>query len=533
MAHGVAAGATSYGYNQSDAHGQMNGHVVRAALMNMQNQLEPGHCCPLVMTSAAIPVLQAAAHSSAAVGTDKASSAHAQLWLDKVLSRRYDSSNKPIHQKEGATLGMSMTEKQGGSDIRANTTTAVPEEENIAGEGAAYRLWGHKWFTSAPMCDGFLTLAKVSPPNSGAEELREVRPTCFLVPRWLPDGSRNSGFRIMRLKNKLADRANASSEVEYHGAYGQMLGGEGKGLQTILKMVQMTRLDCTLGAAGGARRALSLALNHAHTRSAFGTPLVQQPMMENLLTDLCITSEAMTLSAMRMASAHARSTLGSQTGLSAEEIAHESDVFRVGVAILKYYCTKSSPNFAYECMEIFGGNGFTEDHAMARLFRHSPLNSIWEGSGNIMALDVLRASKALPAFVKDMQQGVRGDNKYFDAYCDSLSSLLGKMAGLSPTEHAAGDAQRMARFLVDRLAIGYQASLLLKLGHENGAAADAFIQSRIYPAVSTGNSNPTAFGLNYGATTIFDPSLARLIIDDHSPVFASSRPDNINWDRTL
>eukprot|EP00605_Chrysophyceae_sp_TOSAG23-4_P000518 GSChrysophyteH1.ASY1.ANO1.586.1 assembled CDS len=428
MQHGVRGGATSYGYNQESAVKQLNGHITRAGLMYMQNQIEPGHCCPLVMTSACIPVLQAAARSASNDRLAANDSSNPQI-------------NKPIELKDGITIGMSMTEKQGGSDVRANTTTAVPEMDSVTGEGEAYRLWGHKWFTSAPMSDGFLTLAK----------------------------------------NKLADRSNASSEVEYHGAYGQMIGQEGKGLQTILQMVQMTR-------------------------SAFGLPLLQQPLMENLLTDLCLTSEATTLSAMRMASAHARFTLK-----------HEADVFRVGVAILKYHCTKAAPLFAYECMEIFGGNGFTEDFPMAKLFRHSPLNSIWEGSGNVMTLDVLRASNAIPAFLKDMQTGARGKDKHLDAYFDDLNKIM-----------------RMARYIVDRLAIGYQASLLLKHGHEDGRAASAFIASRIRPAVCDRNSGANLelgipFGLNYGASTAFEPATARSIIEDHMPRYSAEQPEKADW----
>jgi len=457
-------------------------------------------------------------------------SASPQLWLDKVLSRQYDSSNVPLEQKRGATIGMSMTEKQGGSDVKANTTVALPEISGQTGEGHAYVLWGHKWFTSAPMCDGFLTLAKVSGSrNNSVEntELTNTRSTCFLVPRWKPDQTRNTGFRIMRLKDKLADRANASSEVEYHGAYGQMIGEEGKGLQTILQMVQMTRLDCTLGAAGGARKALSLALNHTHGRSAFGTPLINQPMMENVLTDLCITAEACTLSAVRMATAHARSTCGAEAGLSSEVIQHEASLFRVGVAILKYFVTKQQPQFAYECMEIFGGNGFTEDFPMAKLFRHSPLNSIWEGSGNVMALDVLRASSELPSFLKEMSSAVRGQDPYFDKYCADISKILTAMQQLSAEQQRAGEGQRYARFLVDRLAIGFQASLLLQYGHSNGASASAFIESRIRPAVQihVNGGNNTSFslggsgGINYGAGAIFSANTAQLIIADNMPVF--------------
>ena len=534
MYHGISSGATSYGYNQTIGEGQLNGHLVRAGLMCMQNEIDPGHCCPLVMTSAVIPVFQAAAAAAIKNGkaeTTKGTSSSAQFWLDRTISRHYDPTNTPIENKKGVTIGMSMTEKQGGSDVKANTTTAMPENSSATGEGEAYRLIGHKWFTSAPMCDGFLTLAKVP---SSTQNLSEVHSTCFLVPRWLPDSTRNTGFKIMRLKDKMGDKTNASSEVEYHNAYGQMIGQEGKGLQTILQMVQMTRLDCTIGAASGARKALSLALNHASGRSAFGKSLIDQPMMENVLTDLCVMSEACTLSMMRMAAAHARSTCGIASGLSTEIVQHEAKLFRVGVAIMKYYCTKVLPQFSYECMEVFGGNGFTEDFPMAKLFRHSPLNSIWEGSGNVMALDVLRALNAIPTFLQEMSQDIQGIDPFFDAYCVDLHKILHEMQAIPPALQNAGESQRYARFLVDRLAIGFQASLLLKYGHENGCAADAFLQSKIRPAVhihinggnnrQTQNNNDSfalggSGGLNYGASAIFSKSTAKAIIADHMPVF--------------
>ncbi len=530
MKHGIKAGVTSYGYNQDSSEKQLNGHLIRAGLMHIQNQLEPGHCCPLVMTSACIPVLQAATNDNANTNDDVNSSISPKLWLDKVTSRQYDGRNLPIEMKNGATLGMSMTEKQGGSDVKANTTIAIAENSNSIGQGKIYRLIGHKWFTSAPMSDGFLTLAKVvtNENNKNNIDINSIKPTCFLVPRWLPDQTRNHGFNIMRLKNKLGDRANASSEVEYNNAYGQMIGDEGKGLQTILQMVQMTRLDCTIGAASGAKRALSLAINHCNSRSAFGVPLIKQPMMENVLTDLCLTSEACTYSMMRMAAAHARSTSKCSTLLSSENInqKHELELFRVGVAILKYYCTKSQPLFAYECMEIFGGNGYTDDFQISKLFRHSPLNSIWEGSGNVMALDVLRAIKSLPSFLYDMESDIKGNNKYMDIYIDDLYILISNVNELINNNQTL-QVQRMARYVVDRLAIGYQASLLMKYGDNNGISANAFIQSRIRPAVrdkhniniNDGNYNNYGnFGLNYGSSFVYDKHDSRSIINDNIPV---------------
>lgn len=520
MRDGIEGGTTNYGWT-NDWRKNGDGHLVRAGLMYMQNQVEAGHCCPLVMTSAAIPVIQALQPSSSPSGTD---SSDTNFWLSKLLSGQYDPSNAPIEHKAGATIGMSMTEKQGGSDVRANTTTATPLD---GGRENAYSLVGHKWFTSAPMSDGFLTLAKVGDDLSAP-------PSCFLVPRWKPDGTRNEGFKIMRLKNKLADRANASSEVEYHNAYGVLLGEPGKGLQTILQMVQMTRLDCSLGAAAGAKRSLSIALNHTASRSAFGAPLVQQPLMQNLLTDLCVVQEACLLSAMRMAAAHARSSgalaagAGNGKGKGSEvDREHEMHVFRVGVAILKYYCTKLQPQFAYECMEALGGNGFVDgvgSFGTARQFRHSPLNSIWEGSGNVMALDVLRAAKSLPYFLREMRimagAGADADARAVDPYLEKYISLLERdvmaLAKSGETPEGAMMMQRGARMLVDRLAIGFQASLLVAHGHADGHAANAYIASRIRPAVEVAG---VSVGANYGASAVYEPHQSQWIIDDHMPLY--------------
>ncbi len=532
MRDGIEGGVTSYGHT-NDWEENGDSHVVRAGLMYMQNQVEPGHCCPLVMTSAVIPVLQAAQDQS----NGTRDSTDVSYWLEKLLSGKYDGSNQPMEAKEGVTIGMSMTEKQGGSDVRANTTTAEVSEEGGAG---GYTLRGHKWFTSAPMSDGFLTLAKIGG--------HDAAPSCFIVPRWRPGGSRNAGFQVMRLKNKLADRANASSEVEYHDAYGMLLGKPGHGLQTILQMVQMTRLDCTLGASAGAQRSLQLALNHATTRSAFGLPLAQQPLMQNVLADLCVTQEACLLSAMRMAAAHARSASfsidgsrdGANGGIDKE---HEKHVFRVGVAILKYYCTKIQPQFAYECMEVLGGNGFVDGEGSfgtAKLFRHSPLNSIWEGSGNVMALDVVRAANSLPYFLREMRAmasgitgsltasmalevGSGGNDPYLMKYIDLLEkdvrSLLKTTAGgdkAAMTLHL-----RAGRQLVDRLAIGFQAALLVAHGHSNGCAASAYIATRIRPAVEPMG---LAYGANYGASAVLSPEICTSVIEDHLPVFLGGEP---------
>ena len=472
MEHGINSGCSTYGFNSNTK----NGHMIRMAMLMMENQMEPGHCCPITMTAAAVPVLRQACNSDENI----------KLWYEKLLSQSYDPSNRPIEEKTGITIGMSMTEKQGGSDVRSNTTVAIPQDNGY------YTLTGHKWFTSAPMSDAFLTLSKTS--NKSGEL------SCFLVPRWCPNGERNKGFNVMRLKNKLADRANASSEVEYNNALALMIGEEGKGIKTILQMVQLTRLDCIIGASGSARRAIQLALNHTNNRSAFGSKLIKQPLMENLLADLCITAEACTLSAIRMSEAFADSEQGDK---------NPSDLFRIGVAILKYYCTKLQPNLTYECMEIFGGNGFTEDFPMSRLFRHSPLNSIWEGSGNVMTLDVLRASSCLPTLLEEIKS-CKGVDTDFDSYCrsleSSLSSLLSQSGGSSVLE-----IQRAGRYISDRLALALIGSIMLRYGHP--VTAKAFIQTRL-------KSNETGFGLNYGSF-IHTSSDATQIIENNMPIFYS------------
>eukprot|EP00597_Dinobryon_sp_UTEXLB2267_P007023 CAMPEP_0170095218 /NCGR_PEP_ID=MMETSP0019_2-20121128/27786_1 /TAXON_ID=98059 /ORGANISM="Dinobryon sp., Strain UTEXLB2267" /LENGTH=413 /DNA_ID=CAMNT_0010316829 /DNA_START=129 /DNA_END=1368 /DNA_ORIENTATION=+ len=361
---------------------------------------------------------------------------------------KYDHRDLPIQQKSGVTIGMSMTEKQGGSDVRLNTTTASPIESHRQGPGCSYSLRGHKWFTSAPMSDAFLTLAKVA----GSEAL-----SCFIVPRWLPDGSRNEGFRVMRLKDKLADRANASSEVEYEGAWAQMIGGEGLGVKTIIEMVQSTRLDCTLGSAAGARRALQQQciivkadIRVGPHRAAPDEEPAGGPVVE---------AEAHTMLAFHMASAFDKwHNEGSEA---------DRDVFRIGVSVSKYFVTKRLPALTYECLEVFGGNGFVEDFPMSRLFRHSPLNSIWEGSGNVIALDVLRGSKQLPMLWKDILL-CEGADSGLDQYLKVLERDIQKLLKMNPLE-----AQRHARNLVDRLAMAMEASALIRFG--DSKVAESFI----------------------------------------------------------
>ena len=475
MKNGINSGCSTHGFKNSK-----NGHLYRMALLMIENQLEPGHCCPITMTAAAVTVLRQFKDNS-----------NIKPWYEKLLTQSYDPSNQPIELKSGITIGMSMTEKQGGSDVRSNTTIAKPEDDRQTGCGNSYLLKGHKWFTSSPMSDSFLTLSKTI---NKSDQL-----SCFLVPRWCSNGKRNSSFNIMRLKNKLGDRANASSEVEYNDAWALMIGEEGNGIKTILQMVQFTRLDCIIGAAGGSRRALQLALNHANTRSAFGSKLIKQPLMENLLADLCITAEACTLSAIRMCEAFSDSEKGD---------AHATDLFRIGVAILKYYCTKLQPNFTYECLEIFGGNGFTSDFPIEKLFRHSPLNSIWEGSGNVMTLDVLRASNCLPSLLKEIKSS-KGMDSTFDSYIKSIESSLPSLLYQNNDIKTMLEAQRAGRYITDRLALALIGSIMLRYGHER--TAKAFIETRLM-------HNETGFGLNYGSF-IHNTYDSQNIIDNNMPIF--------------
>lgn len=393
MKQGLESGAASYGFNNNAKPGS---HIVRAALIYMQNQLEPGHCCPIVMTSAAVPVIR------------KNSSLH---LTEKLCAQNYDPRDVPISEKSSITMGMSMTEKQGGSDVRANTTVAQFETSSPSGH-KAFLLKGHKWFTSAPMSDAFLTLAKTRV---------DAPPSCFLVPRWRFDGTRNSGFKVMRLKQKCGDRSNASSEVEYDGAWGLLLGEESRGVKTIIEMVNCTRMDCTLGAAGGSRKALMLALNHAASRNAFGASLNAHPLMQNVLTDLCVEAEAHTLTAFHMAQLF--SDFESKVISGGSDCDRAGELFRTAVSVAKYYVTKRQPNFVYECMEIMGGNGYVQDFQMESLFRQSPLNSIWEGSGNVMALDVLRAYKSLPLLLDSIAEP-KGVDSSFDNYMKVIQKFL-------------------------------------------------------------------------------------------------------------
>jgi putative acyl-CoA dehydrogenase len=399
-------------------------HAVRAALFMTLAYADAGVGCPLSMTYAAVPALRAGAPDLAAA------------WEPLLGGTTYDPVLRPPAEKRGALCGMAMTERQGGSDVRANETRAEPVCD-------AYVLEGHKWFCSAPMSDVFLVLAQA---RGGL--------TCFVLPRVLDDGSLN-GFRIDRLKDKLGNRSNASAEVRLEGAIAHRVGDEGRGVATIIEMVVHTRLDCVLGSTGLMRRAVAEATHHAAHRAAFGRRLVDQPLMQNVLADLCLDAEAATVTAMRLARAF-------------DDADHAFR--RLATAVSKYWVCKTTPPLVAEALECLGGNGYVEESGLPRLFRESPLNSIWEGSGNVNCLDVLRAlerePESLGAF-RDELELARGGNRHLDAALGDLELELGDDA----------DAELRARHTVERLALCLQASLLVRLAPAE--VADAFCASRL------------------------------------------------------
>ena len=430
MTQAVGAGLTAEPWTRPRASGA---HVRRAAGFLLWSRVEAGHGCPVSMTYAAGSALRHDATSSG-------------RWLPALASRSYDPGIRPVTQKRGAIAGMGMTEKQGGSDVRANTTRAVPTSGGPL-PGETYRLTGHKWFCSAPMSDVFLVLAQAP---GGL--------TCFVVPRALDDGTRNP-FALQRLKDKLGNHANASSEVELDGTWGSRLGDEGRGVRTIIDMVGATRLDCVLGSTATMRDAVARAVHHARHRSAFGARLVDQPLMRNVLADLALEAEAATVLGLRLAHAVDEG---------------EADLARLGVALGKFWVCKRTAPMVAEALECLGGNGYVEENGLARLYREAPLNSIWEGSGNVNALDVVRAVNrepaSLEALTKELHQ-VRGQSAELDAHVDSS---VAQARSLDPT---SVDAAFVARVVVERLALALQATLLVK--HSPGPVADAFIASRI------------------------------------------------------
>jgi putative acyl-CoA dehydrogenase len=417
--------------------------VARAAQYLLFGQVENGSQCPVTMTYASVPALRQAGPIAA-------------KWLPKILSRQYDPRSLPIEQKTGALVGMGMTEKQGGTDVRANTTRADPIEASAArarfgaeGEGA-WRITGHKWFFSAPQSDAHLVLAQTS--DEGSAGL-----SCFFVPRFLPDGSRNE-IRVQRLKDKLGNRSNASSEVEFTGATGWLVGKVGRGIPTILEMGSHTRLDCVVGSAGIMRAALTHALHHARGRAAFGRKLAQQPLMQNVLADLALESEAASAFALRLARCFDEAADPAQALLA-----------RILTPAGKYWICKRGPGFGAEAMEVIGGNGYVEDGPLARLYREFPVNSIWEGSGNVMCLDVLRAFGKAPgtrdALAAELALAGSG-NTAFTAYSAQLLDDL-----------AQAQDEYGARRLSERIVVAVQAALLLR--HAPAFVSDAFVRSRI------------------------------------------------------
>ena len=405
-------------------------HVARAAGFLVWSQVDAGHGCPVSMTYAVVPALRAAPEV-------------AGQWEPRLTSSVYDGSSGPASEKSGALAGMAMTEKQGGSDVRANTTVASP----LGGD--EYVLTGHKWFCSAPMGDLFLVLAQAPGGLS-----------CFALPRWTPDGKRN-GFQLQRLKDKLGNRSNASSEVEFDQAWARLVGPEGRGVPTIIEMVNHTRLDCVIGQTALMRQAVAQATHHAVHRRAFGAELIDQPLMVNVLADLAIEAEAATVTAMRLARAY---DAGSGAG------AGESALRRLATAVAKYWICKRGPAHAAEALECLGGNGYVEESLMPRLLRESPLNGIWEGSGNVICLDVLRAMARQPVSVEVFLDEVRtasGADRRLDAFVGSLEGELADVNGI----------EGRARRLVEHMALAWQGSLLVRHGHP--AMADAFVASRL------------------------------------------------------
>ncbi len=455
--HALMAAATGAGLHGTPWAGGAHAHVRRAAGFMLFTEAEPSILCPISMTYAVTPALRA----NAAIAAE---------WGPLLASRAYDGRFVPATQKAGVTMGMGMTEKQGGSDVRANTTRATPDGSDSW--GPRFTLTGHKWFLSAPMCDAFLVLAQSAGGLS-----------CFFLPRLLPDGSVNA-LRIQRLKDKLGNKANASSEVELEGATAWLVGDEGRGVPQILEMGNMTRLDCALGTSGLMRQALSIALHHTAQRSAFGRPLVEHAAMKNVLADLALESEAATALALRLART-----------LDASGDAHEAQMRRLLTPISKFWICKRGSAFAQEAMECLGGNGYVEEGGegvMARIYREMPVNSIWEGAGNIMALDLLRVlrkgGEVADALAAELRPA-RGANAAFDCFADALPGRI---------DEATAEAD--ARRLHGERDVLRQAALLRE--HAPGFVFDAFCRSRL------GGDWGQAFG-TLPAAAPFDEIIAR------------------------
>jgi len=407
-------------------------HLARLGLDYMHAQNESGSGCPVTMTFSCVPAI-------------KNHLPQADEWLSKILSNKYDPANKPHTQKAGLTIGMAMTEKQGGTDVRANTTQAKPTGR--AGAGEAYTITGHKWFCSAPMCDAFLTLAQT-----------ENGLSCFLMPRWLPDGTKNT-WQIQRLKDKLGNRSNASSEIEMKNAIGWLLGDEGRGVPVIIEMVAMTRYDCMIGSSGLIRRGVAEAVHHCAYRKVQGELLINQPLMQNVLADLCLEAEA------ALAMTYRASVCLENSDNEAEQL-----LLRLLMPIGKYWITKRAAPLLVEAMECQGGNGYVEQGIIPRLYREAPVNAIWEGSGNVQCLDVIRAigkaPQTLDVFISELDSS-SGVNPIYDKYLTDLKNKLSQI-GTTPNQ---------ARRFTENLAVAMQAAQLIKSG--NHFVADAFCQSRL------------------------------------------------------
>ncbi len=429
ISHGVSSIAWTAPYDAG-------GHAAHAVLHYLMSQAEPGVCCPMTMTYASVPALR---HQPEV----------ALAWEEIIETACYDPASRPRKDKAGATVGMAMTEKQGGSDVRSNTTRARPLGRS--GPGRLYSLTGHKWFCSAPMSDGFLTLAYT---NRGL--------SCFLVPRWREDGSRND-IHIMRLKDKLGDRANASSEIEYHDAEAVLIGDEGRGLSVIMEMVQHTRLDTIIAPAAFMRQSLVQAIWHTTHRSAFQKRLIDQPMMHGVLSDLALESEAATATFMRLARAYDEAPRDEEAAALA----------RIATPVCKYWINRRTSGAVVEAMECLGGAGYVEESILPRLYRQAPLNGIWEGSGNVICLDVLRAIERHPDSVDALfaeYERARGGNRLYDGHLDTARASI----------DVHGGVEIDARRLIEYLALMFQASQLIR--HTPASVSDAFCHARLSDA---------------------------------------------------
>lgn len=439
--HNLMSLSTEYGlHNLPWVEKREGAHVARAAMMYQAYQTEAGHCCPISMTYSVVPALRTQPNL-------------AQVWEPRILKNGYEGRLIASSEKPGVIFGMGMTEKQGGSDVRANTTRAVALKQS--GPGEEYRITGHKWFCSAPMSDAFLILAQAQDGLS-----------CFLVPRILEDGTRNNIF-IQRLKDKLGNKSNASSEVEFRETVGFLVGSEGRGVPTIIEMVNHTRLDCAIGSAGLMRQAILQAVHHCTGRSAFGKKLIEQELMLNVLADLAIESEAATLLMLRLAESY-------DTASSTEE----NSFRRIVSATAKYWICKRAPQHVAEAMECLGGAGYVEESVMPRLLRESPLNSIWEGSGNVISLDVLRAVAKEDGVIESITAELgksKGSDKRFDAYADKVLNELEQARKEIIAKNPS--IERTSRRLVERMAIALQASLVLRFSPT--IVSDAFVSSRL------------------------------------------------------